>query len=218
LTLGNASNVACIGGNSVTLDFSFSDSSVRGYPWHVVIDWGDGIQDEYDTYTQGAQPQASHSYAAGTYTVSVNVTNRYGDTGSNSSASDAVSFLYNTSGILQPINLTGTQSSFKIGSTIPVKLQVTDCNGDPVSGLALAVHLDKLDGTAITVNEPVSTSAADSGIAMRFTGQPDNLYIFNMSTKLSQFNAGQNLTAGSYHISITGVGITPADAYFDAKE
>lgn len=216
LTLGNASSVACVGGNSVTLDFSFGDSSVRGYPWHVVIDWGDGTQDEYDTFTQGAQPQASHSYTAGTYTVSVNVTNRYGDTGSNSSAPGEVSFLYNTSGILQPV--TGSQGSFKIGSTIPVKLQVTDCNGDPVSGLPLTIYLEKLDNTAITANELVSTSAADSGTTMRFTGAPDNLYIFNMSTKRSQFNLGEDLTTGTYHIWITDVGIATADAYFDAMK
>ena len=63
-------------------------------------------------------------------------------------SSTAFSLLYNTSGILQPINLTGPRSAFKIGSTIPVKIKVTDCNGASVSGLTLHVKLQKLDNSA----------------------------------------------------------------------
>ena len=53
---------------------------------------------------------------------------------------------------------------------------------------------------------------------MRFTGAPDNQYIFNLSTKRSQFNAGQDLVAGSYHIWITATGVAQVDAYFDIKK
>jgi hypothetical protein len=33
------------------------------------------------------------------------------------------------------------------------------------------------------INEPISTSSADTGGVMRFSGTPDNLYIYNLSTK-----------------------------------
>ena len=43
-------------------------------------------------------------------------------------------------------------------------------------------------------------------------------YIFNLSTKLSQFNAGQDLTTGTYHIWITGTGLPVVEAWFDARK
>jgi hypothetical protein len=47
------------------------------------------------------------------------------------------------------------------------------------------VTYQKLDGATPTgdVNEPYSQSQADTGNQMRFTGSPDNQYIFNLATK-----------------------------------
>jgi hypothetical protein len=185
LTLGGATGTACLAGNTVTLDFSFSDPGVNDANWHVDITWGDGNHTTYDTATQGTQSQQSHSYGAGTFTISVSVTDKDSGTGLNSSSAGAVSFLWNMSGILQPVNPGPPNSIFKYGSTLPVKVKVTDCNGSPVGTLTLKITWQLLSSGTPTggVNEPYSTSAADTGNTMRFTGTPDNQYIFNLATK-----------------------------------
>ncbi len=185
LTLGNSSATACLAGNIVTLDFSFSDPGVNDANWIVDIDWGDGSSDAYSTNTQGAQPQQSHTYGAGSYTITVSVTDKDLGTGSNGSDIGAVSFLWNMSGILQQVNAGPPNSIFKYGSTIPVKVKVTDCAGAPVNTLTLKVTWQLLSSGTPTgdVSEPYSTSAADTGNTMRFTGSPDNQYIFNLASK-----------------------------------
>jgi hypothetical protein len=201
LSLGGASGTACIGGNSVTLDFGFSDAGVNDNPWAVDINWGDGNHTTYNASSQGAQGQQSHSYPAGSYTVSVSVTDKDGGSGSSSSAPGAVSFLYNVSGVLQPVNDTQAHndpSVFKYGSTIPVKIKVTDCNSLVVSGLSPQIAVKKISGStpATGVDEAItSTSGADSGTTMRYS---DGLYIYNLASKSLADNTA------TYQITITG--------------
>jgi PKD repeat protein len=185
LTIGGANDTACIGGNDVTLDFDFTDPGVDDSPWVVDVSWGDGTHTTYDASAQGSQTQGKHTYAAGTYTISVSVTDKDGGSGSNSTADGAVSFLWNLSGILQPIKASPPNSIFKYGSTIPTKVIVTDCDNQPVSDLTLKVNWQLLSGGTPTgeISEPYSTSAADTGNTMRFIGPPDNQYIFNLASK-----------------------------------
>jgi hypothetical protein len=185
LTIGGGSGTACTAGNDVTLDFSFSDAGVNDNPWSVSINWGDGNTTTYSASSQGAQAQQSHTYAAGSYTITVSVTDKDGDTGLSSSGAGAVSLLWNLSSILQPINPGPPSSIFKYGSTIPVKVRVTDCSGAPVGNLTLKVTWQLLTGGTPggEINEPTSTSAADTGNTMRFTGAPDNQYIFNLASR-----------------------------------
>ena len=212
------SGVACLSGNTASISFTFHDPGVNDADWIVDIDWGDGSSHGAASLASqaGTFGPYSHTYAAGTFAPKVTITDKDGDSGSKTSTA-LVGFLFNTSGILQPINLVGTRSSFKIGSTIPVKLRVTDCGGASVGSLTLTVHLARTDPTAETVNEVISSSAADTGTTMRFDGSATQ-YIFNLSTKRSQFNAGQDLTTGTYHLWITGTGIPLVDAYFDARK
>jgi hypothetical protein len=122
-------------------------------------------------------------------------------TGVDDSDTAAVSLLYNDSGIRQPINADGT-SVFKLGSTIPVKIQFTDCNDMVVSTLAPTVDLRKVDtSTGAAVTEAPPAASADAGNVMRWS--PDGAqYIFNLSTKRSQFAAGGDLTNGTYELEI----------------
>jgi parallel beta-helix repeat protein len=99
--------------------------------------------------------------------------------------------------IQQPINTDGS-STFKLGSTIPVKIRVL-CNGAPANNLTIYVTLQKVGAGAGEVNEVVSTSAADSGNVMRSTG--DGGYMFNLSTKRSMMN-DTPLTAGTYLLTL----------------
>jgi hypothetical protein len=213
-SLSGTGVTACVAGNTVTLGFSWTDPAGTNDLYDYSINWGDGSPATTASNQTSPISGAAHNYAAGTYSIVVTVNDDDAGAG-NTASSSSFSFLYNTSGILQPINLTGTRSSFKIGSTIPVKLIVTDCSGASVSGLTLQVHLARVDPTAETVNEVVSSSSADTGFFMRYSsGQ----WIFNLSTKLSQFNVGQDLTAGTYHLWITGGSIAQVDASFDARK
>jgi hypothetical protein len=198
----------------VTLDFGFTDAGVYDNPWAVDVNWGDGsTHTTYNATTQGAQSQLSHNYiGAGSWTVGAGVTDKDGGLGSNSSAEGAVTLLYSTGlGILQPINYTGPRSAFKLGSTIPVKIKITDCTGAPVSGLGPQVSLKLLDGSPDgTSVEDFYSTVPDQGTTMRYTGSPDYQYIYNLGTK--------NRTAGDYAVTVSDPTIAPVTAYFSLKK
>jgi len=183
LTLGNATGTACAGGNSVTLDFSFSDPGVNDNPWAVDINWGDGNHTPYNAATQGAQTQQSHSYGPGSYTVSVSVTDKDGAAGTKSSGANAVSHLYAMTGILAPFNSDGS-SVWKYGSTLPVKVRITDCQSNPVGGLAPKVGTSLVSSAdpTLAIDEAASTSAADTAGVMRYDSTAGQ-YIYNFGSR-----------------------------------
>ena len=183
LTVGGATGTACLAGNSVTLDFSFSDAGVNDADWAVTIDWDDGSTDTtYDATAQGAQTQQSHTYlAAGSHQISVTVEDKDGDDGSSAANQGSVSLLYNMTGILAPFNADGS-SIWKYGSTLPVKVRITDCNQTPVSTLKPQVAASMNSSLAPTdgVVETQSTSNADTTGVMRYS---DGQYIYNFASK-----------------------------------
>ena len=156
----------------------------RGETWTADVDWdNDGTyEDTGNTITTGGT--LTHTYAtAGSHTAKVKVTDDDGGVSNEKTATVAVN--YNLSSILQPVNNTrnGQQPSmFKYGSTIPVKIEVTDCDGSHPSTLDIRVFwsLSSSDPPPAGTDEAVSTSAADTGNKMRFS---DPIYIFNLSTK-----------------------------------
>jgi hypothetical protein len=221
VTLAANGGVSCLAGNTAEIRFTFHDPGTVDATWVADIDWGDGSPHGSANLSGqgGTFGPFTHTYAAGSYTPVVRVTDKDAGAGSKSATTGGVSFLYTTSGILQPINLTGTRSSFKIGSTIPVKLRVTDCAGMPVSGLVLKVALAKLDSSGTPVNEVIVDSVPDVGNTMRFSGAPDSQYIYNLSTKRSQLSTpvGSDLTSGSYRVTVSGSTIASTTADFDTK-
>jgi len=97
---------------------------------------------------------------------------------------------YSLSAFLSPLNADGS-SVFKYGSTIPVKIQILDCNNNPVPGLTPHIGWAIVDSATPPsgVNETASTSAADTTGIMRFS---ENQYIYNFATKtplITDFNA-----------------------------
>jgi hypothetical protein len=203
------------GACKVSVNAPFTDQGT-GDTHSASIAWGDTTSSTFADPTS-SPVSGSHEYAAaGTYTIGVTVTDD--DAGSDSKNASGGFVAYNTpSAILQPINFTGARSSFKIGSTIPVKITVTGCDGLPVTTLAPTVDLKKLDGSAeVAVNEVVSTSTPTSGTTMRWT---DTQYLYNLSTKNSQFNAGASLTQGTYRVIVTDSSFAaPVTADFDMKK
>jgi hypothetical protein len=209
-----------LGACAVRLDAAFSDQGLDDT--HTAsIAWGDSSSTAVatsPTSTTGSHTlQGSQTYTAnGSYTIGVTVTDD--DFGSDTMNAAAPFVTKNTpSAVMQPINSTGTRSSFKIGSTIPVKITVTGCDERQVDSLAPAVSLTKLDGNAeVAVSEVVSTATPTSGTTMRWS---DTHYIYNLSTKNSQFHEGASLTQGTYRLTISDSSfVAPATADFDMRK
>ncbi len=212
-SITGGSTVACIGGNSVTVSFTVSDPADNTHdPITGTINWGDSSS----TTISGRTISQSHTYSAGTYTITVSVNDGDGGTDSDGGpGAGSASLLYNASGVLQPVNDTQAHqdpSIFKYGSTIPVKIKVTDCNGVSVSGLSPQISVKKTSGSTppTGVDEAItSTSGADTGTTMRYDSAGQQ-YIYNLATKsLSDSSA-------TYTITITGP-FPPVTANFGTR-
>lgn len=196
VSAGTTATAAC----SVALSATFADAGAADS--HVAdIAWGDGTSEA--TLDPATSPvTAGHTYAAnGTYTAMVTVTDDDGGVGSDGADSTT---LLTPSQILQPINASGTQSAFKIGSTIPVKIRVTGCDGADVSDVVPTVGLTKISKDVsgeVVVEQPVSAPATN-GLAMRWSAT-DLQYVYNLSTKAAQTSGGAALTAGEYRITVS---------------
>ena len=179
LALTGANSTACSGGNDVGVSVDFSDPAGAHDSYAGTIDWGDGSP----ATSFGAAPVSQdHHYAAGRYTVKVDVSDE--DGGDAEPATGLVALLYEMSGILQPINSDGSSVyARKKGSTIPVKVRITDCAHTPVGGLAPTIGTSQTNDLVETdpVNEVASTSAADTTGQMRYDAAAGQ-YIYNLST------------------------------------
>jgi hypothetical protein len=100
--------------------------------------------------------------------------------------------VFTWSDVLQPVNADGT-SSFKQGSTIPVKFQLTGADAG-IRNLIGKLYLSQLDSVdPVSANEAVSTATADSGNTFRYDATAGQ-YIFNLSTK--------SLSQGTWYLRI----------------
>jgi hypothetical protein len=125
-------------------------------------------------------PASGSRFAPGTTTVTCKATDKNGNT---TTATFKVKVTYQapTDGkfFLQPINPDGS-SIFKLGSTVPVKFELTGAS-NCIRNLVAKLTVTKVgDAVAGTVVEGTSTSGADSGNTFRYSG---GQYVFNLSTK-----------------------------------
>jgi hypothetical protein len=210
LATTGANGTACQGAtNRVTVSFGVTDPADEAHdPITGTITWGDGSS----TSISGRTISEYHDYAAGSYALQVSVNDGDGGTAThNGAGAKNVNLLYSTgTGILQPINMTGTRSGFKIGSTIPVKIQITDCNGTSVTNLSPQVSLAKMDSSPdVFVNEDLYSTVPDQGTTMRYS--VDGLqYIYNLGTK--------GKTAGTYKVTVSDSTIAPVSALLDLRK
>jgi hypothetical protein len=120
----------------------------------------------------------------GPHTYTVNASDNAGNT---SSKTVSYSVNYRWDGFLQPINDTAhtqlTMSIFKSGSTVPVKFQLKDANGNSVQAATLPVWVtpQNVGTTSAPIDETVYTDQPTSGTTFRWdaTGQQ---YIYNWQT------------------------------------
>lgn len=148
------------------------------------------VTDNYDTDLQAVVTGSVNANKVGVYTLTYNATDTFGNKAV--PVTRTVKVIYNYSGLRQPVNSDGT-SVFKAGSTVPVKFQLSDANGNFISTATANLSYAKISNNNVgPINEAISTSAATTGNLFRYS---DNQYIFNLSTK--------GLTAGSYKLIIT---------------
>jgi Thrombospondin type 3 repeat len=200
VTSSSTTAAACAGANgATTLGFAWTDPAGTNDTYSYDVDWGDGSA--HATGAGATSPVAglSHTYAAGSFTISIVVSDE--DGGSSTPAQVQVSHTMQTSGLLPPL---GGRASFRLGSTIPVKLQALDCTGASIGNLPLHVHLGLVGGAEATV---ASSSAANAGDLMRFSGGTSGQYVYDLSTKLTQLG-GHALAPGTYRVWVTGPGVS----------
>jgi hypothetical protein len=148
---------------------------------NIIADWltsdvPSGIYSEKGTTPNGV---AIDTASVGTKTFTVDAVDNAGN-----SATKTVTYHvgYTYGGILQPINADGN-SVFKLGSTIPVKFQLKDANGDFVTNAVAKIYVAKVSGAVTgTELEAISTIAATTGNLFIYDST-DNQYIFNLGTK-----------------------------------
>jgi GH25 family lysozyme M1 (1,4-beta-N-acetylmuramidase) len=110
------------------------------------------------------------------------------------------SLSYAWTGVLQPINGDGT-SIFKLGSTVPVKFQLTTpCvpTGTFTARIFLAKVTSDILGSEV---EATSTSTADTGNTFRYDASGDQ-YIYNLATKTFTNGSTTPMSAGTWQIRI----------------
>lgn len=201
---------ACREGNNVPVTIELKDPANANDPLTSIIDWGDGTS---NTSFTGDTFSNTHNYKPGTYNLIIKVSDDDGATTTNIAQPERVVLLFTPGNILEPINPDGS-STFKIGSTIPVKVRVADCHEDTISNLIPTVNLVAIGSTETTVNEIASSSEADSGNQMRWGGSH---YMFNLSTKNSQFNQNNDLTQGRYRLTVKDPLMAPLNAEINLR-
>ncbi len=184
-TLGNLSldgntGTACAT-NNVKLAFSFDDPAKANDTYTGTIDWGDGSTTNFGS---SFSVNESHDYKPGTYTIKVNVKDE--DGGQAAEKQVQVSRQYQVTKLLDPVNANTdgkTPSVFKYGSTIPLKVKITDCNNNPVSGLAPKISIKQynLATPSAGVNETILNTSTHSDYVMRDAGSGQ--YIYNLASK-----------------------------------
>ena len=122
LTLTGATGPASVGGNSVGVSFSFTDPGANDNPWAIDVNWGDGKpHTTYNAATQGVQSAFTHTYVAGTYTITVTVRDKDGGV---DSKTGSVSHIYNWTGFFSPVDNAPVFNVVKSGSAVPVKFSL----------------------------------------------------------------------------------------------
>jgi hypothetical protein len=184
LTVTGNSGTACLGSNNtVKLSFSITDPGTDD-THSGTINWGDGTT---TPFSGSSVTDAQHSYSAGTYNITVNASDNDGGNAAPRTTTTAqqVSLLYKVSELHDPVNpsTAATMSVFKSGSTVPLKVLITDCNNQPVNGLVPRISFNRINPStpALGINEALSTQPNDTNFLMRDAG--NGQYIYNLNTK-----------------------------------
>ena len=164
-------SVACGTGNA-SLEVTFTDRD-EADTHKATVAWGDGTA---NTVVDPATSPLTltHTYArAGRYTATVTVTDSHG---LSTTRTAVVAVEYTSSGVLAPLGSGGTA---QLGSTVPVKVAYTDCDGSVPTDLDPVVTVTRNGTTHVT------------GTATLVKGE----WKYELSTR--------GLAAGTYTVTVT---------------
>lgn len=170
-------------------------------------------------------PESGSVFPIGTTTVTCTATDEAGNAATGT-FTVTVAPSCTASILKQPINADGS-SVFKIGSSIPLKIALSNCFGTTPDQVAPQVSLRRLDTAPDgTVKQVLSSGSANEGTTMRYDAAGWQ-HIYNLSTKRSQFCSplvtlacsNGDLTAGRYEVTITAPELaTPVQGNFDLRQ
>lgn len=168
-------------------DLSLTATSAAG----AVASYAAAAADAVDgTVAATCTPPSGSTFALGTTQVSCSAKDAHGNTGSSQVFNVTVTAPW--SNVLAPLNSDGS-SVYKIGSTIPVKFQLTGTAAGITNLPARLSYAKVSTGTVGTELEAASTTGADTGNVFRYDSTARQ-YIFNLSTK--------GFTEGTYQLRV----------------
>ncbi len=149
---------------------------------HVLASWQVTDTLSEITLTEATTPsgQAIDTSLAGSKAFNVSAKDK---SGNQKNQSITYKVVYSFGGMLAPIKSDGT-SVFKLGSTIPVKFQLKDSQGNFITSAVAKLSIQKYSDNA-PIGEPIeaiSTAFSTTGNLFRYDTS-ENQYIFNFSTK-----------------------------------
>lgn len=167
-------------------------------------------------------PASGSLFALGATTVTCTATDAAGNTSTGSFTVTVVPTCTATA-LRQPVNVDGS-SVFKLGSSVPLKIILSECYGVTPGQVAPQVALKRVDTLPEgTVNEVASSGSANDGTTMRYDATSGQ-HIYNLSTKRSQFCAtglscsNGDLTEGTYEVTISASELaTPVKGRFNLR-
>jgi hypothetical protein len=198
---------------TATLTIDPDDVGVNDSPWKVNVDWGDGTTQPEISRTNLDSFTVTHVYTlANTYNATVSVTDKDGDTGSDSSNGLTINQTY-TVDFLAPFDdstpSTLIVNKMKSGRVVPVKAKLyDDCVGafvnDPATDVTIKVSKTAGGGTGDPVEEYADAGQSSAGTnAFRWTS--DGFWIYNLDSKALGLVVGNNYRVD---ISVGGVKAT----------
>ncbi|HEV8452363.1 MAG TPA: PKD domain-containing protein [Gaiellales bacterium] len=170
--------------------------------WTSLFTWNDGTAAQtVNPFTTGQTQTHIFATAGCSKTVTVKVSD---DDGGFDTKSTTVSV--GTASFMAPMTNQPVTNKLKNGQVLPVKVQILDCNGQPVTGLSPAIRLVAGDQTTVTDDSvtpitPDSVSSADTTGVMRYS---DGAYMYNLSVNLPKLNTDYTVVIYPY-----GIGVTP---------
>jgi hypothetical protein len=179
-----------VAGNAVTVGFGWTDPVGANDTYSYDVDWGDGSAHATGSGALSPVSGLTHTYGAGTFTLSVTVSDE--DGGTSLPAVQQVQHLFASSGSLAPLG--SGRSSFKLGSTVPVKFRWL-CGGTPrTDDPAPAVTLVKWS-SATDSTPPIDATPTDAATDLNQARLAGDQWHFNWSTK--------GCSAGVWQITVT---------------
>ena len=166
-----------------TFTTTFTDPGTQD-TFRAEFNWGDGSPVQtVAPFTSGQKVDHIYTTAICGGVVTVKVIDD--DTG-NVTATTTVNV--GTGGFLAPMTNQPVTNKLKNGQVLPVKINLTDCNGIGVTGLTPAIRLvagdltTVVDDGTVTITPP-SVSGADTNGWMR-ASNPNGTYIYNMQVNI----------------------------------